>query len=310
MSSRVLITGCAGFIGSRLAKRINGAGFEVVASARSPSPELARELGMPVMALDVLHAPDDVPQVEVIIHCATANDILSRDFEAGLALSVCGTRNVLELARRRGVTRVIFLSTLQVYGTELAGEITEATPPCCESAYALNHFFGEELCRMYARNHGLDIAVLRPANVYGVPDVSSVKRTTLVPMCFVEEALNSGAVTLRSSGRQRRNFVSTDAVADVCLRLLEDFPQGLQVVNVASDWLCSVREIAEMTCEVYREKYGKPLPLSILSQEPQQGGHFAVGSRFSGLRCTIEESRSTMRGAISGLFDNLPKGQP
>jgi UDP-glucose 4-epimerase len=310
MSSRVLITGCAGFIGSRLAKRASAAGLQVVASARSPSEDLVRELGMPVLALDVLHAPHDVPEVDAIIHCATANDILSRDFEAGLALSVCGTRNVLELARRRGGTRVIFLSTLQVYGTELVGEITEDTPPCCESAYALNHFFGEELCRMVARNHGMDIVALRPANVYGVPDVSTVKRSTLVPMCFADEALKSGAVTLRSSGRQRRNFVSTDAVADVCLRLLEDFPQGLQVVNAASNWLCSVREIAEMTCEVYREKYGKPLQLNILSEEPRQGSHFAVGSRFSGLRCTMEESRSFMRGVISGLFDNLQKDLP
>lgn len=310
MTTRVLITGCAGFIGSRLVLRARQAGLDVVASARSPSESLERELGMPVLALDVLHPPQNVPEVDVIVHCATANDIFSRDFAAGVNLSVCGTHNVLELARQLGIKRVIFLSTMQVYGIELEGEITEDTKPRCESAYALNHFFGEELCRMYAHNHGLDIAVLRPANVYGVPDVSTVKRATLVPMCFVEEALKNGVVTLRSSGRQRRNFVSTDQVADICLRLLADFPQGFQAVNVASNWLCSVREIAGMTCDIFYEKYGKPLQLNILSEKPEQGGQFTVGSRFADLRCTIEASRSAMRTVIAGLFDNLQKGQP
>jgi UDP-glucose 4-epimerase len=307
--SRVLITGCSGFIGSRLALRAKAAGIDVTASARSASAVLENELGMPVMPLDVLDPPESIPDVDAIIHCATANDILSRDFEAGMRLSVTGTRNLMELAVRRGVRRAIFLSTLQVYGTELQGEIDEGTPVRCESAYALNHYFGEEVCRMVARNHGLDVVALRPANVYGVPDVSTVSRATLVPMCFVEEALNGGAVSLRSSGRQRRNFVSTDEVADVCLTLLADFPKGCQVVNAASNWLAGMREVAEETCRVYREKYGKELPLNILSDKPEEGNAFTVNSRYGSLRGTVESSRDAMRGVISKLFDHFQKGQ-
>ena len=243
MSCRVLITGCSGFIGSRLALRANLSGFEVFASTRNADNALALELGMPILEFDVLRAAPQIPQVDVIIHCATANDILSRDFNAGVNLSVCGTRNVLESAVSKKIKRVIFLSTLQVYGTELEGEISEDSPICCETGYALNHNFGEELCRMYTRTHNLDTTVLRPANVYGIPDVHTARRFTLVPMCFVKEAVEFGTLTLRSSGLQRRNFVSTDEVADVCLSLLSDFPPGFQVINVASEWVCSIREI-------------------------------------------------------------------
>lgn len=302
--SRILITGAAGFIGSRLAKQAKHAGHDVIATARRVSEKLELEMEMPVISLDVLKpiSLESVGEIDAIVHCATANDILSRDFEAGVQLSVMGTRNILEFAKAHGIKKVIFLSTLQVYGTELSGEISEDTTVSCQSAYALNHYFGEELCRMYANTYGLDVVLLRPANIYGIPDVSTVQRSTLVPMCFVQDAKNTGSVTLRSSGLQRRNFISTHEVAGACLHLLGDFPQGCNVVNLASDWLSNILEIAEMTTQVYFELYKKPMELRVLSNEPRSGNHFTVQSRVAKLRPSKEASRQAMRNVITELF--------
>ncbi len=305
--SKILITGCSGFIGSRVAIRAKQDGYEVIASSRKSSDTLEQELGMPIIALDVLKPilqGNDSAHIDAIIHCATANDVLSRDFEAGVNLSVYGTRNILEFAVKRGVKRIIFVSTLQVYGTELIGEISEDTPVCCQSPYALNHFFGEELCRMYARTHGLDVVLLRPSNVYGIPDVSTVRRDTLVPMCFVKEAIQTGTLTLRSSGRQQRNFISTNEVANVCLHLLSDFPQGCEVVNLGSSWLSSIRDIAEITKQIYLARYGETLQVNILSDEPKEGNLFTIASRVASVRPLPDESRQTMINVITQLFDN------
>lgn len=309
---RILITGCSGFIGSHVAIQAKKAGHEVIATARNPSGSLERELGMAVRKLDVLDtitSTADNEAIDAIIHCATANDILSRDFRAGVDLSVCGTRNVLEYAKQLGVGRVIFISTLQVYGTELEGKIAEDTPVCCQSPYGLNHYFGEELCRMYAQVHGINVVAVRPSNIFGVPDVSTVNRESLVPMCFVKEAIQTGRITLRSSGRQRRNFISTDEVANGCLYLLEDFPAGYQIVNLGSDWLCDIREVAEMTGLIYQERYGRPLRLDILSDEPTSANRFTIDSRIAFLRPTVEESRQSMVNVITQLFNhyNLQK---
>lgn len=310
MKPRILVTGCSGLIGSRMAIQAKEAGVDVVACARGRTEKLSMEMGMPVIAMDVLQPimlQNEQGSIDAIIHCATANDIVSRDFRAGVELSVIGTRNILEYAIKQGIKRVIFFSTLQVYGTELAGEITEETPVCCQSPYALNHFYGEELCRMYARNHGLDVVLLRPSNVFGMPDVSTVNRDTLVPSCFVKEAVETGAITLRSSGRQSRNFISTNEVSKTCLHLLNDFPAGCIVVNLSSDWLCSIGEIAEMVKQKYWQQNNKELPINILADEPKVTNRFAIQSRFGSLRPSVEESREMMLHVITQLFDKFNK---
>lgn len=305
---RVLVTGTSGFIGSRLAIRLAQAGCHVIATARTPSADLEKQLGLRVEPLDVLDPAIARRGIEAdaLIHCATANDIASRDFGTGVNLSVNGTRNVLELALHNGIREVQFLSTLQVYGTELEGEITEHTPPRCETPYALNHLLGEEVCRMYARVHPLDIDLVRPANVYGVPDASTVNRSTLVPMCFVKEALTTGKLCLRSSGRQQRNFVSTDEVADAALHLLaHPFGAGAHVVNVGSHWLASIRSIAEMVAAAYEQRTGTALPVEILSNAPERGNEFLLRSRLDSIVPPAAASAASMTHVIRRLFDHF-----
>lgn len=306
MSRRVLITGAGGLIGSRLAIRCREAGHAVIATARTPSAVLAHALGLPeVLPWDVLDpaASATLPDADILFHCATANDIVSRDFKAGVDLSVVGTRHVLEHAVRRGIRQVVFFSTLQVYGTELRGDITEDTPPRCESAYGLNHLLGEEVCRMYANTHGLDVVLMRPANVIGVPDSPTVRRSTLVPMCFVKDVLATGRIVLRSSGRQTRNFVSSDLVADMCLHLARDFPKGATVINASSHWHASVREMGAMVVEVCREKTGVEAVLEIQSDEPVSGNEFRLHSKLVFIAPPVEASVQAARQMTRGLFD-------
>jgi len=304
---KIIVTGVSGYIGSRVALEFKNQGFEVVATARNPSAGLAHELGLEVHPFDALEstALPLTAKGGCLVHCATANDILSRDFRAGVDLSVCGTWRTVELARAAGVAQFIFLSTFQVYGTELNGVVDEQTPVCCQSPYGLNHWFGEEACRLFSALNGLSVAVLRPSNVYGAPSVSTVNRGTLVPMCFVAEASQTGNITLRSSGRQRRNFVSTKEVADACIHLARNPPGGFQVFNVCSAMLASMREIAELTCAVSLEDYGKELHLDILGNEPIEGNFFQARSKLDFLWPTKEESWQRMRSEVSTLFSQL-----
>ena len=300
---RLWITGAAGFIGSRLALRAAAAGHRVLASSRQRVPVLERTPGVETQLIDVL-AETTLPgpaEADVLIHCATANDIVSRDRAAGTRLSVEGTRNVLQAAVRAGIREVQFFSTLQVYGTELEGTITEATPPRCESPYALNHLEGEEVCRHYAHQHGLQVALIRPANVYGVPDSPTVNRSTLVPMCFVRSALADGQIVLRTSGLQRRNFVSTDEIADLCLHLTGNLPAGVNVINAASHWSASILEIAQLVAEV-RPGTG----IRVESKHPGSGKALRVDSRWAHLRPGAEESAARMRATIRSLFRTCP----
>lgn len=302
----VMVTGASGLIGSRIVTMLRDHDLPVIATARRPTPQLSQDLGVDVHALDVLAARDFTANnaaIDCLIHCATANDILSKDVSRGMDLSVAGTWNVLELARSLGVSQVFFFSTFQVYGTELVGTIDETVPPHCESAYGLNHWFGEEVCRLFAEKHGMSIAVLRPANVYGVPVAATVNRQTLVPTCFVKAALEQQQLVLHSSGLQQRNFVSTEEVARACLHLVREPVQGYQIFNVCSAYNATIREVAELTAAVYGERFGRELPVQSLSELPRQSNVFVAQSRLRHLWSTAEQSRRQLRLTIENLFD-------
>lgn len=302
----ILVTGASGFIGSRLTKRFVEEGWNVLATALNPPTGLKAELGVAkVYNLDVLRPISEVFDVTInaIAHCATANDIISRDFNAGISLSVIGTRNILQFAVENKVSELLFFSTLQVYGTEMEGHVDENTPVRPESPYALNHWCGEEVCRMYSRNYKINIALLRPSNVYGVPDVSTVERDTLVPMCLVRDAVESGQLNLHSSGQQRRNFVSTDEVADACIYLLKNFPAGCFPVIVGSSYYSRIVDVAELVGDVYRDRTGNILPINILSQQPAKTNLFTIGSVLEPMHSTEEKSYTHMRSVINKLFE-------
>lgn len=275
---RVIITGVSGYIGSSVAKRCLESGYHVLGISRENAELISLELGAGVVKADLLD-PNDLNSIalqapDAVIHCATANDILSKDFSAGVSLSVLGTRHLLEAALMAGVKKFVLFSTAQVYGTELTGVIDESSPVRCETSYALNHFFAEELCHLYSVNHGMSVVIVRPSNVYGAPQVSTVNRSTLVPICFVDQVIEKGSITLNSSGKQTRNFVSTDEVADSILNILQDFPQGFSKINACSNYHASILDIARLVSNVFLENHKEDVTINVNSPRPNNANRF------------------------------------
>ena len=303
MLTNILITGVSGFIGSRIALRVKE-NFSVIPVARKPDGQLDEDLKSNVLKLDLesTTVPVISENVDTIIHVATANDIISKDFKKGLDLSVMGTKKILDIALELGVKNLIFFSTLQVYGTELHGKIDEDNEVNCESPYSLNHFFGEELCKLYAKNYNLNISIIRPSNVYGLPDTDSFNRYSLVPLCFVKEVVDTGQLMIRSSGNQKRNFISTNEIADICINLLESFPEGVKYINAASDLTITIKDVALLTAEVFKDIHGKDLKLEFLSEEPASSNEFSIDSQLHHLRCSPQEAKSNLKNTIKLLF--------
>jgi nucleoside-diphosphate-sugar epimerase len=163
---QVLVTGASGFIGSRLVERLvleQGAEVRALVRNLAGAARLAR---FPVTILrgDVTHPSDmeaAVQGCEVVFHCAygTAGSQKHRAW-----VNAEGTRRVLAAAGSARVKRIVYLSTLMVYGRTADGDLDETAP---RRRFG-NHYSDSKLAaERIALGSGLPVAVLQPTAVYG-----------------------------------------------------------------------------------------------------------------------------------------------
>ncbi|HEY1303113.1 MAG TPA: NAD-dependent epimerase/dehydratase family protein [Vicinamibacterales bacterium] len=158
----ILVTGGSGFIGSRFAEILCLTGFArahvgVTSWARAARPARFRMNVVPCDVLDPDQVWEAVQGVDVVVHCAVGDRRVIVD----------GTRNVLDASARACVSRVIHLSTAEVYGAAVSGNVDETAPlKPGTSDYADAKIDAERLVWESAAR-GLPITVFRPSIVYG-----------------------------------------------------------------------------------------------------------------------------------------------
>lgn len=161
MRGPILVTGAGGFIGGRVVEVLHALGTSGVrAGVRrwSTAAQVGR-LPVDLLACDVLdRASLDAAMAGAwaVVHCAVGDRRTTVD----------GTRHVLAAARAAGVSRVVHLSTIDVYGTA-TGRIDESAALLATGAeYGDSKIEAERLCEA-ARAEGLPVTILRPTIVYG-----------------------------------------------------------------------------------------------------------------------------------------------
>jgi UDP-glucose 4-epimerase len=197
-----------------------------------------------------------LPDAKCVVHCA---GIIDEDFGRdnpvlGFQKAVIGLEALLDKAVKCGVKKFIYISSTHVYGIQ-AGIITESTPPNPLSNYALAHYSSEQIFRRYARIVKGKLIILRPNAVYGIPQHKEFfQRWELIPFSFPQEAKRYGKVNLKSSGQQKRNFVSTKSIANVIRRLIDgNLADYDGVINVLGAHTESVYDFA-LRCKSVAER--------------------------------------------------------
>jgi len=306
---KILITGANGFIGSYLASYFLQKKYEVIASSRQFNTSTRALLSKATLIeLDVLDkaALDTLTvSADVIIHTATANDIISKDTLKGIELSAVGTKNILDLAVKNNIPEVMVFSTLQVYGTELYGDINEQSPLHYQNDYGLNHLFGEMYAELYARQGKLKTVSVRPSNVYGRILTDAFNRWSLVPGCFCKEAIESGTITIKSSGLQMRNFVNLQNLSRAVDSILQHFPDSYECYNLASSRANTMVEVAQKVKQVYEQLYHKTVQLNITGTEPATTNHFQVSLEKLVKAGFTEDAEYTLESEIEQIFNYL-----
>jgi nucleoside-diphosphate-sugar epimerase len=169
VSTRVVITGGAGFLGTLLARHLlagpvaldGGPAREVdelvLVDLAAPAPDLARDPRTTALTGPLGEVLDRLGDVDAYFHLAgVVSGAAEADFDLGMRTNLDGTRAVLENARHRaGNPLLVFTSSLAVFGSDPAGPtlgtVDDDTLPRPQSSYGVQKFIGEQLVADYTR---------------------------------------------------------------------------------------------------------------------------------------------------------------
>ena len=270
MSSRVVITGAAGFIGSHLAETLLDRGYSVVGIDNLLTGDIANIAHL--MHRDFEFIKHDVTNyiyvngpVDYVLHWASPAspiDYLELPIPT-LKVGALGTHKALGLAKAKGA-RFVLASTSEVYGDPLEHPQKESywgnvNPIGPRGVYDEAKRFAEAMTTAYHRYHGVDAKIVRIFNTYG-PRMR-VKDGRAVP-AFISQALRNEDVTVFGDGRQTRSFTYiTDLVDGIIRLMLSDVNEPVNIGNPREMTLAELADlIIKQTGSSSRIVHG-PLPV-------------------------------------------------
>jgi len=252
MFKRALITGGAGFIGSHICEKLLNSGKEAVifdnltVGSENNIPKGAQFIKGDILDQKALESA--MKGCDVVFHDAAFVSIRG-SFEKlrhELNSNCVGTLNVFEAAANSGVKKIVYASSMAVYGhpQNVLAKESDLTIP--NSFYGQSKLRGEEYAKFFEKECGLKSVCLRYFNTYGVKQTPSpyVGVTTI----FINNVLNGKPMVVYGDGLQTRDFVWVKDVAEANY-LAADSRISNEVFNVGSGVSCSILEIARLIQE-------------------------------------------------------------
>jgi UDP-glucose 4-epimerase len=235
---RTLVTGGAGFIGSHVVDASIAAGHHVAVvdnlhtGKRSNLNPKAVFYEVDIRDRAGLGRVFELERPEAISHQAALADVRGSllDPAAYAEVNILGSINLLELARRHGVRKVVYASTGgAVYGEPEFLPVTEGHPVNPLDPYGASKHAVEHYLFLYKHNYGLDWVSLRYPNVYG-PRQDTLGEAGVVAI-FSGRMLAGQPCIIFGDGLQQRDFVY---VGDVARANLLALTQGSGIYNIGS----------------------------------------------------------------------------
>lgn len=266
----ILVTGGLGYIGGRIATYIKEKKprVNIFLTTKDTSQKLPPwTKKFTILQMDLLNE-DSIDNclrkrsVDIIIHLAALNEIESME-NPRLALDVntIGAYKLLNLAHVNNINKFVYFSTFHVYGETSAPIITEETPTRPFHPYAITHRAAEDFVNYFRHYHDMKTLIFRLSNGYGYPMDKEINRWTLVFNDLCKQAVTTGKIVLKSSGKQYRDFISLHNVARAVYHFLFVIPDkwGDGLYNLGGNCSISILEVAQRIANIYGLEYKKPI---------------------------------------------------
>jgi UDP-glucose 4-epimerase len=249
--TRVLVTGGSGFIGSHVVDKLADAGFEPRIYDLQPSPH--HEPGSVDTVVGDLFEPEKLhaamEDCDAVVHLAAYADV-GVVADQPVDAEECNSRGTLAVleAARATETRVVYGSTIWVYGASGDGLIDEESPlGLPHHLYTASKLAGEMYCSSYAELYDVPCTILR----FGIPYGPRARPAAVIPI-FVSKALKGEPLTIAGDGLQTRRFVYVEDLAEGVVAGLQHGAEN-RVYNLAGDETVTIRELAGVVSDLIED---------------------------------------------------------
>ena len=247
-SLKILVTGSSGFIGRNLVKRLATEGHEIILLDRRET-SVYSDTSMKEYICDVSDYESLTKiseDIDVIYHLAAQSGgyVSSTDPELDLDWNARGTLNICRFARERGVKKIVYTSTMAVYGE--GDEIKEDHFLEPLSNYGVSKLCGEFYLKKYA-THGIKYSIFRLFNTYGTHQNLRNKRQGVVAV-FMSQVLKGKNIDVTGPLDRYRDITFVEDTVEGLLLGLDDRTDN-QVYNICSNIRVTIREVVERCIE-------------------------------------------------------------
>jgi nucleoside-diphosphate-sugar epimerase len=234
---KVLVTGASGMVGTNLLGYFKSKGVEVV-----PTDLAGWEVSGDLLDRDFVFKKLQSLEFDAIIHLAAITELKKTIENPHLCFEVncVGTLNMLELARRKKVARILCASSANVFGAPKQNPVTEDSPFDPRVPYDFSKVICENLAFGYHKSQGLPVSITRSWLLFGEQDQPSRATIRFIRACLHDEPL-----TLFNEGKDVTSPSHAVNFAKLALSILDDEKSVGQAFNFGGERAVSIRELAE-----------------------------------------------------------------
>ena len=260
---KILITGGAGFIGSHFVENLASAfpdarivvldKMTYAADVSYIAPLIAEHRVQLVVGdiCDYRLCSNLVQKCDLVVHAAAESHV-DRSFHSSILFTdtnALGTHTMMEACREAKVQRIIHVSTDEVYGEVLSGEVDEEGEMNPTNPYSASKAAAEMIVNGYRHSFKLPVIVVRANNVYGIRQFPE----KLIPKCIMS-LIDGEKIPLHGNGENVRHYL---AAADFASALVLLANKGVinETYNIGSKEEHANRDIARMLCEQFNVSF-------------------------------------------------------
>ncbi len=230
---KILVTGSAGFIGSKLVAELDKKNHTII--------RVDLDEGYDIRNWETVK---NIQDFNVLIHLAAISYVpLSYEIPREMyETNINGTLSMLELCRLNNA-KMIFASSY-VYGNPQYLPIDEKHPTVAFNPYCQSKLIGEQLCKSYHQDFGVHVTIFRPFNIYG----AGQNYNFLIPL-IKRQIMENGKVVLKDP-HPKRDFVHVEDVVEAYQKAIEYRNTNFEILNIGSGKSYSVEEIAKLMISI------------------------------------------------------------